>query len=147
MTGLAPVKIFLRKIDGSHISALLLSFFYLTSIDYLKEGRIYRFLTPIAITYKNNKIDKMFFDMDELKKYEESKPRGVIYDYKKGLGSLEEEEWEELFKRYTFDDLLLQIKIETSKDEETLIAWMNEEKDFRKKIIKDNINKFDINML
>ena len=133
--------------DGSHISALLLSFFYLTSIDYLKEGRIYRFLTPIAITYKNNKIDKMFFDMDELKKYEESKPRGVIYDYKKGLGSLEEEEWEELFKRYTFDDLLLQIKIETPKDEETLIAWMNEEKDFRKKIIKDNINKFDINML
>ena len=125
--------------DGSHIMALLLSYFYITAPTYLKQGKIYRFLTPIAITYKGDKIDKMFFDFEEIQKYQ-----GSNIEYKKGLGNLSEEEWDELFKRYNFEDLLIQVKLEDELDENILIAWMDEDREYRKKIIEENINKFNL---
>jgi len=125
--------------DGSHIISLIIGYFYLVAPEYLRQGKFYRFLTPLAVTYKGNKIDKMFFDYDELYAY-----KGSNIEYKKGLGSLTEEEWDELFKRYSFEDLLLEIKLKTENDIKILKAWLEEEREYRKKIIEENINKFNL---
>jgi len=130
-------------LDGEHILALLLGYFYMVAPEYLKQGKFYRFLTPIAITYKNNKINKMIFNFDELKNVSKNE----TIEYKKGLGSLTEEEWEELFKRYNFEDLLIQIKLEDDEDERIIHAWLNEDKEYRKKIIEENINNFNIDSI
>jgi len=131
--------------DGFHINILLVSYFYMTAQTYLKTGKIHSFRTPIVVIYKNDKIDKMIFDFQELKEFEKSEEaKGCVFDYKKGLGSLTEEEWEEMFKRYSFEDLLLTFKF-TEEDEKTLLAWMQEDREYRKNIIKKNIELFDIN--
>jgi len=138
-------------VDGNAIAALFLAYFYTVAPKYLKQGKIYRFLTPIMIIYKNDKIYKFIFDFDELKEFEEklqkNPVKGLTYDYKKGLGSLSEEEWEELFKKYSFEDLLLQLKLKDDQDIDALIKWLNEDSEFRKKMIMENLSVFDINQI
>ena len=133
-------------LDGNHIVSLLLSYFYLTAENYLKAGKIFRFLTPIVITYKRDKIDEMIFTFDQLSEYQKKNEgkSGIIYDYKKGLGTLYEEEWDELFRRYSFEDLLLEIKLDNEEDIKNLLAWMQEDREFRKQIISSNIDNFII---
>ncbi len=127
-----------------------MAYFYIVAPQYLKDGKIFRFLTPIVVVYKNDKIFKFIFDFDELKEFEKEvekkKTRGLTYDYKKGLGSLSEEEWEELFRQYSFDDLLLQLKF-NDKDETTLFNWLNEDTEYRKHKIMENLSSFDINQI
>jgi len=135
-------------VDGAHIIALLTGFFRVTTLDYFKQGKIYKLSTPLLIIYKKDKIEKFIFDFKELQEYEKSKKMtGYYYDYKKGLGSLSEEEWEELFKRYKFEDLLVQLKIKDDSDLISIDQWMNEDKQFRKNIIQQNITQFNINQI
>ena len=131
--------------DGLHISALLLTFFYKYANSYLLNGKISILKTPIVILYKGDNIYKFLFTLDELKEFEDSgKTKGVSYKYTKGLGSLSEKEWELLFQNFTFEDLLEHITIESEEDFHKLELWMNEDKEYRKDIIKEKISNFNI---
>jgi len=141
-----------RDVDGSHIAGILLGLFLTYSPEYLKRGKIFLFITPL-VTIKNKKNEiKFMFSMEEYETFREKyDPKGnkFIYDYKKGLGSMEEEEWTELFKQFNLEDLLQPLHIKDSPDPkaeiEELINWLADNSDFRKGKILDRIKDFDIN--
>ena len=72
-----------------------------------------------------------------------------IYDYKKGLGSMLEEEWEELFKQFKLPDLLQPLHISNSSNPvmeiKELTSWLADDVNFRKDKILSHISTFDIN--
>jgi len=141
-------------VDGDHIAGILLGFFLTYAPYYLETGRIYRFITPL-ITIKNKKGQyKFMFTMDEYLKFrEKNDPNGTkfIYDYKKGLGTMEEDEWHALFQRFNIEDLLMPLHLFGSdapeKEIEELTSWLSDDSEFRKKKIIDHINDFDINQV
>jgi DNA topoisomerase-2 len=141
-----------RDVDGSHIAGILLGLFATYAPDYLKDGRIFLFVTPL-VTVQNKKGQiKFMFTMEEYeafrKKYD---PKGnkFVYDYKKGLGSMEEDEWVELFKQFKLEDLLQPLHLKGSSDAkmemEELVNWLADNSDFRKEKILQRIKDFDIN--
>ena len=133
-------------LDGYHISALLIAFFYKYAPSLLSNGNIYLFRTPIVILYKGDKIYKFIFDLKELEEFEKkSTTKNISYKYTKGLGSLSEIEWEVLFEKYSFEDLLWQIVVESENDLKKLELWMMEDREYRKQVIKENISNFNIN--
>ena len=133
-------------VDGQSITALLLAFFYKFAPDLLLQNRIAILRTPIAALYKKGteKVEKFIFDFSELNDLGDL--RGITVGYKKGLGSLYESDWEELFKRYSFEDLLQYITVEDAEREFRLLEmWMDEDREFRKEILREEIKNFDIN--
>jgi len=132
-------------LDGIHISALLITFFYKYCRPLLTQGRIYILKTPLIILYQGDILKEFIFDLEELKKFEKSNTKKYSYKYTKGLGSLSELEWDALFEKFTFEELLYQVKINSEDDFKKLELWMNEDTEYRKKIIKENISKFNIN--
>jgi len=141
-----------RDVDGSHIAGILLGFFLAYSPAYLNNGKIFLFITPLVTALDKKGQYKFLFTMEEYedfrKKYD---PKGnkFIYDYKKGLGSLEEAEWSELFKQYTLEKLLQPLHLKDSPDPKEeineLINWLADNADFRKEKILERIKDFDIN--
>ena len=77
----------------------------------------------------------------------QTEPRGVEFEYKKGLGSLEESEWQYLFENYKFEDLLVPLTIEDDEDVQVLDAWMNEDRDYRKEAIKKGLPTFSLDVV
>jgi DNA gyrase/topoisomerase IV subunit B len=118
----------------------------------LEQGRVFRFMTPILVAYNSkDEIVKFFFTFDEyhefLKQTPESELKKLKFDYKKGLGSLEESEWQYLFNNYDFEKLLMPLKVIDESDLEALDAWMNEDKDYRKEAIKKGIETFTLDVV
>ena len=134
-------------VDGNHICSLLTAFIFKVAPDLLENGKVYRFLTPVIVAYKNNKIEKFFFNFEDYKKYAANAPRGIKYEYKKGLGSLEESEWKYLFDNYNFEDLLVSLAIRDEEDIEALDAWMNEDREYRKNAIKKGLPHFSLDVV
>ena len=124
-----------------------MAFIYKVAPDLLEQGKVFRFLTPVIVAYKNDKIEKFFFNFEEYKEFAGQKPKGIVYDYKKGLGSLEESEWEYLFKNYKFEELLVPLGIQDDLDIETLDAWMNEDREYRKQAIKNGLPDFSLDVV
>ena len=135
-------------VDGNHIATLMLGYLYLIAPEYLKQGKVFRFLTPLLISYKGSKIHKIYFDFEDLQKaVETGELKNVTLDYKKGLGSLSEEEWDYLFNNYKFEDLLLPLQAKDDNDFKELLLWLGEEREHRKKMIKTYLKDFDINFV
>jgi len=135
-------------LDGIHISSLLISFFFKYAKHLLDNGNIYLLKTPLIIIYKGDKIFKFIFDFNELKEFEsKNKTKGITYKYTKGLGSLSELEWEELFEQFKFEELLYQVKVTGEQDYHKLELWMMEDREYRKKIVKENISNFNMDMV
>ena len=101
----------------------------------------------MIVAYKKDKIVKFFFNFDEYKQFASKEQKGIEYEYKKGLGSLEESEWQYLFKNYKFEDLLVPLTIEDDEDIEVLDAWMNEDREYRKKAIKKGLPDFSLDVV
>ncbi len=134
-------------LDGFHIQGLLFALAYKYLLPMLERGDIAVLRTPIAVSYKKNRIDDFIFDFSEIKNYSEKNP-GAKMEYLKGLGSLDDKMWEELFKRYNFEDLLINIQIQDAEQEfKKLELWMDEDRDYRKKIIKENIHNFNMDTI
>jgi DNA gyrase/topoisomerase IV subunit B len=141
-----------RDVDGSHIAGILLGFFMTYSPKYLTEGKIFLLMTPL-VTIKNKKNQYKF--MFNISEYEEFRakydPEGnkFIYDYKKGLGSMVEEEWGALFQQFKVDDLLRPLHLKESDDPELelneLTSWLSDDSQFRKDKLISKIKDFDIN--
>ena len=134
--------------DGVHIGGLYIGAFNSLHQKALIDGKVKLLQTPIVML-KNKRTElteKVFFtqyeydcwlleDIDNIKKYD--------VQYKKGLGSISEFEWMEFFKLYTFEDLLVTIKMrDPEEDNEGYIedismieAWLDEDADIRKEFI------------
>lgn len=73
-------------VDGSHISMLLIIFFYKYFPDILRTNRLRRVLSPIAIA-KQGKEEKIFYSHYD---YLSENLKGYRVDYYKGLGSYDD---------------------------------------------------------
>jgi len=140
-----------RDVDGSHICGILLGIFSTFVPKYLEKGRIFLLVTPLITAVKNSQVYFMF-TMEEYRDFRaKNDPEGkkYIYDYKKGLGTMEEFEWAALFKQFTLDELLQPLHLVDSdnpeKELQELNDWLADNIDFRKNKIFKRISKFDIN--
>jgi len=113
----------------------------------LENGKVFRFLTPVIVAYKKDKIEKFFFNFDEYKQFAAEEQKGITYEYKKGLGSLEESEWVYLFENYKFEDLLVSLEMKDDADIQTLDAWMNEDRQYRKQAIVNGLPSFSLDVV
>ena len=139
-------------VDGIHIAGLLLGMFATFTPDYLNQGKVFLFITPLITVLNSKKQLKFLFTMTEydefIKKYD---PKGTkfIYDYKKGLGSMTDDEWKALFEQFKLEELLQPLHLKGSKNPEEelkeLVSWLADDSDFRKTKILNKIRDFDIN--
>lgn len=79
--------------DGNHISALLLAFFYRFWPRLISERRVHLTRTPIMISSKGTDV-KWFYTYTDAQAFKhDDKSKGYKHRYIKGLGSLTEEEY------------------------------------------------------
>ena len=74
-----------RDIDGSHIAGLLLGLFANFAPYYLKEGRVFLFVTPLVTIVNKKRQFQFMFSMKEYQDFRKKfDPKGnkFIYDYK-----------------------------------------------------------------
>jgi DNA gyrase/topoisomerase IV subunit B len=88
--------------DGiGHISPLLIAFFYKFWPRLLKEHRVKITRTPIMISTKDGKV-KWFYTYDEAAKFK-AESNGWKHRYIKGLGSLQEDEYDVIINKPIYD--------------------------------------------
>ncbi len=113
-------------VDGMHVSSLILNFFYSWFPNVVKEGHLYQLITPIIKAYNGKNV----FYFNTLQDYEKSKSKRVYKNvsYFKGLGSLEEEDWD-----YVFEELNLYKFTEDEKAKDSIsMAFNNKDKEKKK---------------
>lgn len=139
--------------DGIHIAGLYLGFFYHVFDRMLINKQFLLMQTPIVMS-KNRKTEvteHVFFTQLEYDTWIQEDPRNMtkyIHEYKKGLGSISKEEWDELFQMYKFEDLLVTIYLRDPEidndgfveDVTILESWLSEDSDFRKRAITNYSN-------
>lgn len=113
--------------DGSHISGLLLAFFYRFWPRLFAEKKVHITRTPIMISTKGTKIE-WFYSYAEARKFK-NENEGWKHRYIKGLASLTEEEYREIINNPVFST----IKID---DEEWFNVVFGGETSYRKDWIK-----------
>lgn len=115
--------------DGNSIAGQLINFFAKYWPELFKMGIIHKVMTPLIVAKKGNRI-LTFYTNEEFQKWIDKKttnPSTWNIEYKKGLASLEDDEYEEIIKnprtvKITFD--------KHSKD--TLEDWFGKESQPRK---------------
>jgi len=119
-------------LDGFAINGLLFGFFFRYLDSYLKENKIYRLNTPVAISKKGKKITDWVYDFDKI-----ADLSGDV-KYLKGLGSLTTEILETVIAKDGFDNMLMQFQY-TEDSEESIDDWYSGDKaDKRKTMVQNN---------
>jgi len=80
--------------DGSHISSLLVNFFYKWFPNIIEEGRLKKLITPLIVCdYKGKR--KYFYSIEEFNTFTNDNKNDKTYNvnYLKGLGSLSIDDW------------------------------------------------------
>lgn len=114
--------------DGDCIAALLFNFFNKFWPELFREGKIYKVLTPLVVA-KKGKLTEYFYSNEDYKKWEEKTDiQKWNIEYKKGLASLEDYEYEEIIK----NPRLVQITEDTLSTQ-SLKAWFGSDSSERKK--------------
>jgi DNA topoisomerase-2 len=85
--------------DGMSIAGLLMNFFAKFWPELFEQGRICKVETPLMVA-KKDKQTHSFYTMEEYQKWESSQKNlnGWSIEYKKGLASLEDVEYEEIIR-------------------------------------------------
>jgi DNA gyrase/topoisomerase IV subunit B len=91
--------------DGEKIATLLVAFFYKFWPRLLMEGRVGITRSPIQIS-SNGKDEQWFFDYDSAKKFKETS-KGYTHRYLKGLGSLQETEYDRVINQPVIDTIVI----------------------------------------
>lgn len=116
--------------DGDAIAALLINFFNRFWPELFDQGRIYKVLTPLVVAKRSKEI-LYFYSNDEYAKWEsKNDPKKWEIEYKKGLASLEDYEYEEIIK----NPRLVRIKNDKLY-KESLNAWFGGDSTPRKKML------------
>lgn len=127
--------------DGDSIAGLLINFFAKYWPELFDYGKIYKVQTPLVVA-KRGKTIKSFYTNEEYDKWESSiNPKQWDIEYKKGLASLEDEEYKEIIH----NPKVLQL----SKDAvaiDSLDAWFGDSADMRKEKMlgKEALSKMNI---
>lgn len=82
--------------DGNSIAGLLINFFNKFWPELFDQGRIYKVMTPLVVAKKGSE-SLNFYTNDEFDEWmKKSSSKSWDIEYKKGLGSLEAEEYEQI---------------------------------------------------
>lgn len=133
-----------QDLDGFHIRGLLLATFGRFGLNLIKEGRIKQLQTPlIVLKDKKDNIKYDFLTFHEYNKFiSTNSTKGLYVDYKKGLGSWDQEELEQIVEKRGFDYLM--DTLEYDEDTEKLIdIWFGGKGADIKKELLDS-HEFDI---
>lgn len=124
-------------VDGSHIRAILLTFFFRYMKELINEGHIYIGMPPLYKVYKGN-TEEYAYDDNELKSKIEKVGRGYQIQRYKGLGEMDPAQlWETTMNPETRS--LMQVTIEDAAEADRLITvLMGDEVGDRKKYIFDH---------
>ena len=115
--------------DGDSICGLLLNFFSIWP-ELFEKKIIYRAITPLLVA-KNKKEKIFFYSFEEFEEWKLNNKGNYEIDYKKGLGSLETEEFEDLIKNTRLVSFCDDIEALT-----LINCWFNNElSDKRKEVI------------
>lgn len=119
-------------IDGDSITALLINFFSKWK-ELFTMGKIYKCLTPLLVL-KKGKDKKYFYTNDEWLLYQKNNSIiGWEQEYKKGLGSLEDEEYQEMIQNPR------KVLIEWDDDADKLLeCWFGNDTNLRKKQLEED---------
>tara|TARA_R110000868_G_scaffold75697_10_gene218327 strand:+ start:28 stop:1902 length:1875 start_codon:yes stop_codon:yes gene_type:complete len=122
--------------DGDSIASLLINFFNKYWPELFENGIIHKVMTPLVVAKNNKKVIKFYSD-SEFNEWYSSKSNSVKswnIEYKKGLASLEDAEYEEIIKNPNV------IKLVNDKDyKESLSDWFGKDSTPRKhRILKNN---------
>jgi len=126
-------------VDGSHISALLLTFFYRYMPDLIKNGNLYIAVSPLYKVRKRK--DHYVYSEDELKKLVEKLGGTAIVQRFKGLGEMDSEQlWDTTMNPKT--RLLNKVRIEDAvKADETFSKLMGSDVEPRKQFIVEKAHE------
>lgn len=112
--------------DGAHISSLIINLFYKWFPNVIRSGKLFILQTPLASVTENGKV-KYFLTMKEYDAYCKTK-KPVGERYLKGLGSLNLQDWENVF-----GDMRLQKITEDKQSERMLEIAFGDKASLRKK--------------
>ena len=119
-----------QDLDGTHIRALLSGFIHKYLSEF--EGRVGILETPVVAVYKNDKIQRWIYSLDEdlnIKNNEKT-------FYFKGLGSWNKSDLQEVISKDGVEKMISLINFERC--EESLNEWLGNDSTPRKKYILEN---------
>lgn len=123
-------------VDGSHISTLLLTFFYRFVPDLINEGHVFRAMPPLYKA-KSAKTETYLYTDEELEKYRKTHKNFELQRYK-GLGEMDADQlWETTMNPET--RFLKKIEIEDAIDaSKTTALLMGTDTESRRDFISTN---------
>lgn len=116
--------------DGTHIRALLSGFIHKYLPEF--EGRVGILETPVVAVYKNEKIQRWIYSLDEVLNIKNNEKTF----YFKGLGSWNKSDLQEVISKDGVEKMISLINFE--KCEESLDEWLGNDSTPRKKYILEN---------
>jgi DNA topoisomerase-2 len=120
--------------DGSHIAATLINFFNRFWPELFDQGRVYKVMTPLVVAKKGKESINFYTNAEFEAWLKKNKTSSWEVEYKKGLGALEDSEYEEIIK----NPYLVQIKND-KEYKESLESWFGRDSQPRKDRILGNI--------
>lgn len=122
-------------VDGSHIAGLLITFFATYFPEIIKSGKLTRLISPI-ISAKKDKKSINYYDLKDFEKdMKDGLLKGYEIHYFKGLGSLTDEEYDEMIN----NQKLIQFELGKSY-KEIIKIWFDKDTEMRKQILLEDTN-------
>ncbi len=124
-------------LPGHFIAGQLFGLFYRFGQNLFEEHRIKRLITPLIIVKDSKeKIVKWFYSFDEYRDFEKNNSdKKYKFEYKKGLGSWDQEELEYIIEKDGLHNMLEVMTIEDASD--LIDDWLSDKKADRRKEMLD----------
>jgi DNA topoisomerase-2 len=117
-----------QDVDGNSISGLLINFFFKFWPELFAQGRIYKVNTPLLVASKKGSDTVYFYNDDEYKTWSVSQNlKSWDIEYKKGLASLEDYEYEQILE----EPHIMQITLDDV-SKQSLNCWFGKDSGLRK---------------
>lgn len=123
--------------DGGHIAGLLIAFITRHFPELIRNGKVYRAITPIIVAYNNKTKDKKYFyTQEEFDAYGIQNLKGYEIRYTKGLGGLDDNDYDIILNQQK----LIRFDIKDAEDIEMVQVWFDKDSTERKKLLLDDNN-------
>lgn len=117
--------------DGDAITGLIINFFYYFWPELFEQKMIFKLYTPlVVVTNKKNVKNYFYCEEDYLNWIKNKKTANYSISYKKGLASLEEDEY-----RMMFEEPQIDLLVADSESEKQLNIWFGKETYLKKEIL------------
>ena len=90
---------------------------------------------------------KPFFTEQEFLSYMKKGNKPAIVEYKKGLGSFNPKEYNDVFEKVKVEDCLYRVLPPDETDIQLMMNYLDDDSTPRKELIKEYIKDFDPNMI